>query len=380
VSSQTVEDEFEDALAVASPIKKAHQNKRNRAGSESDTDFQAGSEDDSEPEPDSLEQVNANGLDAGQQNGHATGTSSTPRKQQAGVSVAATTVQPQQPAGSGSFAQSSPKPIQFLPTNTTVMDAPSKGPTLPPSTRGLPSSSLSGLVGLSPAKPGSNATPAIKPFKRVNMPIRSPLNSTYGSHSNRVCAACLKLHPPGACELKAAGVEHCGLCGLAHFGHSRTCPHIKSETQVRKMLEALKNSPEKKELVDAAMKYLRGVKGTLVQQKRRDREKAAAALNGGPVPPPAPPKPRLPSSNAGKYAPPYASGMGGPPFLMGAPPAFLNGPPQREIPSWYKGPDDGAPGPSRAPWTAVELAQMQANGGHVNEEAMETALRGFLGH
>jgi chromodomain-helicase-DNA-binding protein 4 len=55
VSSQTVEDEFEDALAVASPIKKAHPNKRNRAGSESDTDFQAGSEDDSEPEPDSLE-------------------------------------------------------------------------------------------------------------------------------------------------------------------------------------------------------------------------------------------------------------------------------------------------------------------------------------
>jgi hypothetical protein len=49
------------------------------------------------------------------------------------------------------------------------------------------------------------------------------------------------------------------------------------------MLQALKNSPEKKELVDAAIKYLRGVKGALVQQKKKDREKAAKA-NSQPVP------------------------------------------------------------------------------------------------
>lgn len=41
------------------------------------------------------------------------------------------------------------------------------------------------------------------------------------------------------------------------------------------MLQALKNSPEKRELIELATKYLRGVKGTLVQQKKRDREKAA---------------------------------------------------------------------------------------------------------
>lgn len=117
----------------------------------------------------------------------------------------------------------------------------------------------------------------VKPFQRAQLPIRNPLASAYGSYINHICPACHKSHPRGACELKVAGVEHCGLCGLAHYGHSRTCPHIRSETQVREMLEALKSSPEDRELVDAAVKYLRGVKGTLVQQKKRDREKAVLA-------------------------------------------------------------------------------------------------------
>lgn len=43
------------------------------------------------------------------------------------------------------------------------------------------------------------------------------------------------------------------------------------------MLQALKSSNESRELVDVAMKYLRGVKGTLVQQKRRDKEKQDGA-------------------------------------------------------------------------------------------------------
>ena len=44
------------------------------------------------------------------------------------------------------------------------------------------------------------------------------------------------------------------------------------------MLIALKSSPEKKELVEAARKYLQGVKGTLVRQKK-EREKALMAQN-----------------------------------------------------------------------------------------------------
>jgi chromodomain-helicase-DNA-binding protein 4 len=374
------EDAFEDALAIASPVKNAHQRRRNRAGSESDTDFQAESDDESEPEPDVPEQVNPNELDTAQRNGHATAVSSTPKKQLVGANAAAITVQTPQAAGLGTSTKFSSNSIRTLPASITVKGPPSRGPVPPPPGRGPPTSSVSGNMGLSPAKPGSKATPAIKPFKRINLPMRSPLEPTYGSRSNRVCAACLKMHPSGACELKAAGVEHCGLCGLAHFGHSRTCPHIKSETQVREMLEALKHSPEKKELVDAAVKYLRGVKGTLVQQKKRDREKAAAALNGGPPLPPAAPKPHASANNSGKYVPPHMPAGASAPLPVGSSSAFPNGPPQREVPSWYNGPDDGTPGPSRSPWTAVEFAQMQANGGHANEEVMESALRGFLGH
>ena len=43
------------------------------------------------------------------------------------------------------------------------------------------------------------------------------------------------------------------------------------------MLQALKQSSEPKYLVDAATKYLRGVKGTLVQAKKVAREKAERA-------------------------------------------------------------------------------------------------------
>lgn len=120
----------------------------------------------------------------------------------------------------------------------------------------------------------ANARPTVKPFMRVQLPVRSPHEPGRFQFNPITCPACQKQHPRGSCELKVAGVEHCGLCGLAHFGVSRTCPHIRSETQVREMLRALKNSPEKKELVDLAVKYLRGVKGTLVQQKKRDKEKA----------------------------------------------------------------------------------------------------------
>jgi hypothetical protein len=46
------------------------------------------------------------------------------------------------------------------------------------------------------------------------------------------CGACRTYHLQGQCPLKLAGVEHCNLCGMAHFGHARVCPHIQSETQV----------------------------------------------------------------------------------------------------------------------------------------------------
>ncbi|KAL1801572.1 hypothetical protein ACET3X_001914 [Alternaria dauci] len=227
---------------------------------------------------------------------------------------------------------------------------------------------------------------AVKPFKRATIPIRNPLEPAYGGSSIRICPACHKNHPSGACELKAAGVEHCGLCGLAHYGHSRTCPHIKSETQVREMLEALKNSPEKKELVDAAIKYLRGVKGTLVQQKKRDREKAALA-NGQPVPSPTYTGIGRPPKNAYKRPP-------------GAPNGNTNGMNSFRVSSSAMGPSNGAPhsyasyGPQGqmgvAPGTAGSAPQdqqrafaqqqmiQQMHGQGFDDQQVESALRGFL--
>lgn len=378
-ASIAAEDAFEDSLALPSPSKKSGSRKKKRAGSESDTDFQAESENDSEPEPDAPEQINANELDTAQPHGTSTIAKYTPHKQNS----------------AGAFTKFSSKHSELPPTTVTVKGPPLKAPIQLSSIMKDPSSklarnnatshpALSEIVAISSPKLGTNVSPTVKPFKRINIPLRSPLEPTHGSYSNRVCPACHKQHPQGACELKAAGVEHCGLCGLAHFGHARTCPHIKSETQVRAMLEALKHSPEKKELVDAAMKYLRGVKGTLVQQKKRDREKAVA-LNRVTPPTLATPKPYGPQNNPQRYvpyAPDEATIRAVSYFPTGPPAGYPIGPPQRETPSWYNGPGDGAPGRVTNQQSAAErqrVLQTQGQRRAIDKEA-ESALRGYLGH
>lgn len=77
----------------------------------------------------------------------------------------------------------------------------------------------------------------------------------------------------GWCQLKMAGVEHCGLCGLAHIGHGRTCPHLNSETQVARLLGTLKESTESRELKEAATRYLRMIRDDLIQRKRNQETK-----------------------------------------------------------------------------------------------------------
>lgn len=61
-----------------------------------------------------------------------------------------------------------------------------------------------------------------------------PSNPSYPQQPSDLinCLACRTQHIIGHCPLKLAGVEHCNLCGIAHFGHGRVCPHIQSETQV----------------------------------------------------------------------------------------------------------------------------------------------------
>lgn len=90
------------------------------------------------------------------------------------------------------------------------------------------------------------------------------------------CAACEHHHPTGSCPLKLAGVEYCPLCGIAHFGRGRTCPHISSVTQLQVMQEAIKHSPETPELKELARRKLTSLIGS-IRHKRKLAEEAKAA-------------------------------------------------------------------------------------------------------
>lgn len=116
-------------------------------------------------------------------------------------------------------------------------------------------------------------------FRRAEMPLLTPRSATLpngrsasvGSDDGQYfpCIACHEKHDSGYCPLKVAGIEHCNLCGLAHYGVARTCPHLNSVTQLRAMVEAIKQSPESQELKDLAKKRIVGIIGDLNQRKRK---------------------------------------------------------------------------------------------------------------
>ena len=117
---------------------------------------------------------------------------------------------------------------------------------------------------------------------------------TFGNTAtyNRQCLACGSMHAVGQCPLKRSGVEHCGLCGMVHYGYTQSgvgaaCPHFSSETQVRLMLDALKMSTEPRDIVEPARNYLRGVIGNLVKRKKKEME-LQAARSRPILPPPRP--------------------------------------------------------------------------------------------
>ncbi|KAH8701920.1 PHD/FYVE-zinc-finger like domain-containing protein [Talaromyces proteolyticus] len=149
-----------------------------------------------------------------------------------------------------------------------------------------------------------------RPFKRVDPTKPSSLDGNLDGASSRYterllpCIACGAMHPVGYCPLKLAGVEHCGLCGLAHIGYQRTCPHLNSEEQILVLLQALKQSTEPKALVDQARHYLYMVKGDLVSR----RKKAETAAAG-----------RLPNSSSSAPQPPSYT-INRPPYQYLAPP------------------------------------------------------------
>ena len=154
------------------------------------------------------------------------------------------------------------------------------------------------------------------------------------------------------------------------------------------MIRALKNSNEERGLVEVAMKYLRGVKGTLVQGKKREREKAEAkkaAELGLPVPQPA-------STGIGRPA--KARSIGAPANWV-LPGGFLTGPPRRDGPPTFQGGVQAQPGSVGSALQAAgagsglggsgartfvqqQMAQ-QMQGQGFDDQQVEGALRGFLG-
>ncbi|KAJ5136201.1 hypothetical protein N7448_004755 [Penicillium atrosanguineum] len=127
--------------------------------------------------------------------------------------------------------------------------------------------------------------PKARPFERVQMPpnaIPSSLDGALDPHpylqAGPTCLACGQPHYPGACPLKQAGVEHCPLCGLAHFGKRRACPHLQSPTQIHRMLDALSKSKEDPKLVAMATKYLRVIFTSEAQRQRLKAAMAAGAV------------------------------------------------------------------------------------------------------
>ncbi|KAE8862308.1 hypothetical protein PTNB29_04870 [Pyrenophora teres f. teres] len=372
------DDHLEDILTAPSSPGKKNRKRKARTSSESDTDFQAESEDESEPEQ-VLDDVDAAKELGNERRRSTTNTANSSLYKQNGADspaierrpVKSFVVPPRGGFKNASGLSQELSSVEGITAQATAHNGASRN-ALPGSVEMISPNQM-------PAAKANGTT--VKPFERAQIPIHNPLEPTYRSYSNHLCPACRKNHPQGACELKAAGVEHCGLCGLAHFGHSRTCPHIKSETQVREMLEALKNSPEKKELVEAAMKYLRGVKGTLVQQKKKDREKAALA-KGQPLAAPPYSGVGRPPKNAYMRPPDAAYGVGAGP----QPGGFPKGLPQHDVPSGYHGPVNAQPGSSdiQGQRTSVhdqmtqQMAQ-QMHGQGYDEQHVERALRGFLG-
>ncbi|KAF2465544.1 uncharacterized protein BDR25DRAFT_346076 [Lindgomyces ingoldianus] len=328
VDYNQVEQEAAADLADPSPIKpEKRRKKKKNIGSDSDTDFQAdeAEEEDSAAEAEHYADDEPDILDDGS------------KRENKSVGQILGPTYKQNSVGTSKFPSitlSNASPKSVVKSSLRAPSSSVKSPVPPPPTKvkyskngnhqdsmTQPSSSQH-ISLLDDHKPdqGPNLQPAVKPFARAHFPVRSLLQPAFGQYENQMCYACHTQHPRGACPLKVAGAEHCGLCGLAHFGHARTCPHINSETQVRDMLEALKTSPEKKELVEAATKYLRGVKGHLVQKKKKDREKAMMLATGGR------PLPHL-------QAPPAVANEEGLPMQMQQYP----GPPRRELPQSLQG-------------------------------------------
>ncbi|EKV07280.1 Chromatin remodeling complex subunit (Chd3), putative [Penicillium digitatum PHI26] len=120
-------------------------------------------------------------------------------------------------------------------------------------------------------------------FRRVESP---PPVASMGANGTQQasppCVACQKHHITGRCPLRHAGVEFCGLCGLAHWGGRRACPHMQSSVQITRMLEALEKSTEAPPLISLAKRYLQGILKSVARTARDERKKAMLSAQAEP--------------------------------------------------------------------------------------------------
>lgn len=129
------------------------------------------------------------------------------------------------------------------------------------------------------------------PYGPQSVPVPQTDATDGASDPRSYCIACKSIHKEGYCPLKLAGPEKCNLCGIAHFGHARVCPHIASVTQLRAMLDAIKQSTEPADVKAVAKSKITGILGDLNQRRRRAAEASAQknalstpqnGVNGGP--------------------------------------------------------------------------------------------------
>ena len=164
------------------------------------------------------------------------------------------------------------------------------------------------------------------------------LNEADNNITQQPCLACDEPHILGHCPLKHSGVEHCPLCGIAHFGHGRTCPHLNSVTQCRIMLEALKKSSESKPERSMAKRYIVGIINDLNRRKQRDEARqvngTAGRISSRTTAMPTTPNgghysgrsPDLPGPLAGQNVPPSYAQFENHPITSGLPPTgWVNG-------------------------------------------------------
>ena len=88
--------------------------------------------------------------------------------------------------------------------------------------------------------------------------------------SEIACLICSNRHVPGHCPLREIQPQQCPLCGFHHIHHRRTCPLLGDLDAVKEIQKKLKESTEDRAVLDAAVTFIRGVKGGLDRKKKKE--------------------------------------------------------------------------------------------------------------